>query len=256
MSSNFSFTEKVVNSDQVPITTKMKYINTLSDSVVEDLFRFGVGADSIENIKKIGSFVLSTVKEIDCLADIMKQLDSLPNEMSKHAMATAYFSLMIADEMHITLKAALEKLVLGSLVHDIGLREIPREILTKPRLQWTEEELHYYESHPSRGVEILKGIPQISYDILLIVNEHHENALGLGFPRRIRDIKINPLARIVAIADYVTDMMYDQPANKNAKDLDSIIDYIQNVMGQPFNKPAFFALKSLANKQNRINKFK
>jgi putative nucleotidyltransferase with HDIG domain len=253
-SSNFSFTEKVVKTPQVNPGTKMRYINALSENVVNDMFTFGVGVGNVESLKRMGSFIQEVSANVEGIDEILASLQSLPNEMARHSMSTAFLSLLIAQEMNITLKAALEKIVLGALVHDIGLREIPAEILNKPRRSWSESDLQHYESHPIRGVEILKEIPQISNDILLIVNEHHENAMGLGFPRRIRDIKMNPLARIVGLADYVSDMMYGTPHNPAVKSLDEIVEHIENVLGQPFNKQVFLALKSMANKQNLVSK--
>lgn len=256
MNNNFSFTEKIVSTAQIPSSTKIKYINALSETIIDDLYNLGVGVESIESLKRLGSLVQNTISGVDSIHDILKSLENLPHNMAKHAMSTAYLSLMIAAEMNITYKSALEKLVLGALVHDIGLREIPKEILEKPRLAWSEQELQYYESHTLRGLEILREIPQISYDVLLIVNEHHENAFGTGFPQRIRDIKINPLARIVAIADYTTDLLYGNFLVDKEKSLDTIVSYIQDVMGQPFNKQVFLALKSLPNKQYLINKMR
>lgn len=253
-SSNFSFTEKVLKTPQVATVTKVRYINSLADSVVSDMFAYGVGVGNVESLKRMGGFIQEAAAQVTAIDDILASLSSLPNDMARHAMSTAFFSLLIAQEMNITLKAALEKIVLGALVHDVGLREIPSEILKKPRRSWSEAEVQHYESHPLRGVEILKEIPQISNDILLIVNEHHENAMGLGFPRRIRDIKMNPLARIVSLADYVTDMMYGSDQVPASRNLDEIVEYIENILGQPFNKQSFLAFKSLANKQNLINK--
>ncbi len=254
MSANFSFTEKVVKTPQVATTTKLRYINALAESVMNDVFKFGVGAANIEGLKRMGSFIQEVTVQVDAIGEILNSLASLPSEFSRHAMTTAFLSLLITQEMHITLKAALEKTVLGALVHNVGLREIPSSILSKPRLSWTEDEIQYYESHPMRGVEILKTLPQISNDVLLIVNQHHENALGLGYPHHIRDVKINPLARIVALASYAADLMHGTHGVTPANSLDEIVSYIEKILGQPFNKSVFLALKSLANKQNLLSK--
>ena len=37
--------------------------------------------------------------------------------------------------------------------------------------------------------------------IVSIVYEHHENSIGQGFPQRLRDVKMHPLAKVTALAD-------------------------------------------------------
>lgn len=254
-SSNFAMTEKLLKSSQIPVPTKMKYVNALADSVVNDLFRFGVGTNNIEHLRRMGTFIQEATATNEAIADILNSFENMPNNMSKHAMSTAIYSMLIAQEMNITVKAALEKLTLGALLHDVGLREIPGDLLKKPRRSWTEAEVQLYETHPLRGVEILKEIPQISNDVLLIVMEHHENSVGTGYPKRMRDLKLNPLAKIVSLADCVTDTMYGTlPATVESKTLDEVVTYIEDVLGQPFNKQVFSAFKNLANKQYLLNK--
>lgn len=260
ISSGYTMTERIVNADSVSAPVKVKYVQTLVSVVVGDIFKFGVGSGAIEDIKKIGSFIADISSSIEDLDAMFKLLTNVPGDIPRHSMATAMMSLLIAEEMGITQKLTLEKLTLGGLLHDIGLKEMPREILEKPRKLWSEEEVRTYESHPRRGVELLRETTNVPDDVFAIILEHHENAQGTGYPRALRDVKMNPLARIVALADCVADEMYS-PVNGVAetdetKSLDHIVNYIENVLGQPFHKPAFLALKNLSHKQYLLNRKK
>jgi HD-GYP domain-containing protein (c-di-GMP phosphodiesterase class II) len=53
------------------------------------------------------------------------------------------------------------------------------------------------------------------------------------------------LARIVAVADCFVDLLYDNNKVDMKRTPEEAIAYIENMMGQPFNKPAFLALKSV-----------
>lgn len=255
VSSNFNMTEKIVKADALPASVKVKYVQSLVSEVVDEIFDFGVGIASYENVRRVGTFITEVASQVEDLDEIFKLLQNVSSDAPRHSMATAMIALMIADEMNLTLKAALEKITLGALLHDVGLKEIPQAILQKPRHLWTEEEVLHYESHPRRGVEILKGLTQIPDDVFSIIIEHHENAHGTGYPRRIRDVKIHPLARIVALADCVSDIMYGQTKDTaEVQSLDQVIQYIEFSLGQPFHKPAFAALKNLAHKQHITKK--
>jgi HD-GYP domain-containing protein (c-di-GMP phosphodiesterase class II) len=62
-------------------------------------------------------------------------------------------------------------------------------------------EVKAYESHVGRGVDILSKMPSVPAEVIAVAMEHHENALGQGYPRHLRDVKMNPFSKIVALAD-------------------------------------------------------
>ena len=87
-------------------------------------------------------------------------------------------------------------------------------------------------------------MPSISDDIIAIVLEHHENAPGQGYPRRIRDFKMNPFARVVALADCFAEVVMKSVNNPNPKNAAAAVGFIEVTLGQPFHKPAFLGLKA------------
>ncbi|MFN9066758.1 MAG: HD-GYP domain-containing protein, partial [Bdellovibrionales bacterium] len=165
---------------------------------------------------------------------------------AKHSMATCIIAIMIAEEMEFTQAQVFEKLAMAALLHDIGLYHLPnREFLKKPRHEWTAEEVLLYESHPIRGVEALRDLKEVSQDVLLMISEHHENALGTGFPKKIRDVKISPLGRVLIVANYFSDLLFARLETSKNYDAPLAIEFIEEVLGQPFNKQVFRCLKNI-----------
>src|SRR5690606_80586 len=119
------------------------------------------------------------------------------------------------------------------------------EIVNKPRAQLSFDELQVYESHAFRGMEILRTIPSVPDDVVAIVYEHHENAIGQGYPRKLRDLRMNPLAKVVALADAFAELTIKSPNCPTPKSAFDAINYLEVTMGQPFNKEAFTALRLL-----------
>lgn len=246
------FTNKVVNEKTVPDDIKVKFVAGLVDDAVASLERSGFA--SVEKIKNVGGIVVKMSQEMSSTFDeISKILATLPQDKSKHAMSTCFLSVMIAEEMKLTQNLTFEKLAMGSMLHDIGLKFIPQEILNKPKHLWSPDELKTYQQHPMQAVEMLRNVKEIPMDVLIIVGEHHENAQGTGYPKKLRDVKISPLSRIVALADTVADLLFPEAGNKAYKP-DEVITYIEDILGQPFNKAAFLALKNLINKKHLADK--
>ena len=145
--------------------------------------------------------------------------------------------------MAINHKIAQEKVALACLLHDVGLKAVPAAILEKPRHLWTPEELGIYEQHPIRSVELLRDVKDLSSDVLLMIAEHHENSQGTGFPKRLRDVKISPLGKIVVVGNYFANLMFCPENGSKHYTADEAIDYMENILGQPFNRQVFMARK-------------
>jgi HD-GYP domain-containing protein (c-di-GMP phosphodiesterase class II) len=94
-------------------------------------------------------------------------------------------------------------------------------------------------------------MPSIPEDLLSIVFEHHENSIGQGYPRHLRDFKMNPLAKIVALADKFTELSISSAANPEPKTPLDALEYIGTTLGQPFSKPVFLALTAALDKGAR-----
>lgn len=242
---NLQLIDKTMNNDSVSPTLKLNLIKGVTESVLTDLASNDLYVGSYDRCRQISGFIrdtVSQVKEFDKFIDLMGSLDG---DVVTKSIATSVISLSMCHQMGITMKSTLEKVVMGAFLRDVGLKEIPKAILAKPRHLRTEDEITYYESHPLRGVEMLRRMKEIPSDVLAIVLEHHENALGMGYPRRIRDIKMNPLARIVAVADIFVELLYEAQDDGSRRTPDEIVNYIENTLGQPYNKPAFIALKTI-----------
>lgn len=145
---------------------------------------------------------------MDILTDIMKNKDvqvSL-NDISatddytfSHSVSTTVYALLLGRELNYS-EAMLERLAVGTLLHDIGKVFLNRDILFKEK-QLTASEFEYVKGHVLLGYQALKkcnGVMEISRRVALC---HHERMDGSGYPRGIKGDELHEFARIVAIAD-------------------------------------------------------
>ena len=235
----------VIGKDKFSPPQKARFVSQAAHSVFNELEHMGISMSSFNSAKQVTEVTCSMVEAHNDLLTLIESFKACSDEMVRLSLATSAISVVIAQEIGWENKQTLEKLALGGLLADIGLKSLPPEILKKPRAQMTYDEAQAYESHPFKGMEMAHSLGVVPDDVVSIIYEHHENAIGQGYPRRIRDVKIHPLARVVALAQTFVGLV---PPNVNApiaKSPRDAIMYIEHTMGQPFNKEAFKALKRL-----------
>jgi len=192
---------------------------------------------------------LSLIENHNKLAQLINSFSQSSDTFINHSMAVSAVSVMIGKGMGWEKRQTLEKLSLGGLLHDIGLKLLPPEIVNKPLAEMTYEETQTYETHPFKGMQLLQSIGSVPDDIVSIVYEHQENRIGQGYPQRIRDVKQHPLAKVVALADafcYLTMKSVNSPEPKSPREA---LMYIEFTIGQPFNRDVFRALKNVVSGQ-------
>ena len=94
----------------------------------------------------------------------------------------------------------MEEIILGALLHDAGKALIPLKVLNKSE-PLTEAEMNLVRFHSIRGYKFLKQNSELPRSILLCALQHHERGDGSGYPLSVREDKIHPYAKIIAVAD-------------------------------------------------------
>jgi HD-GYP domain-containing protein (c-di-GMP phosphodiesterase class II) len=120
---------------------------------------------------------------------------------------------------------------LAGLLHDVGFRALPTELSLKARDQMTTQELAVYETHPVRGAELLKIVPGIPHEVISIVEDHHEEPYGKGFPQHKDVNRIYPLSRIIFIADHMAHRLIQSSKDPNPLTPDQIFKSVKLYYG-------------------------
>ena len=92
-----------------------------------------------------------------------------------------------------------------ALLHDVGKRAIPLEILNKPG-PLSKEEFAIMKSHTTQGCKLLERIPELREceafpAICDVCRHHHERWDGSGYPDRLAGNSITPWVQVVGLAD-------------------------------------------------------
>lgn len=237
-----TLTKKDLNDGQ-----KTALVTVATRSLFRQIEHSGMDLDMVNNAKQVTEAVVGLVEHHKSLNDLLSTLASFSDPLLVHSVATSVMGVMLASRMGYEKKTTLEKVGLGGLLHDIGLKAIPPELLNKPISAMTHDEMKLYETHSFKGQQMLTSVGLVPDDVVSIVYEHHENSIGQGYPQRLRDVKMHPLAKVVALADGFADLIFPNvncPTPKNPREA---IVFIEHTLGIPYNREAFRALKRLVN---------
>jgi putative nucleotidyltransferase with HDIG domain len=156
-------------------------------------------------------------------ADLVRQLQAADPSLITHGAAVARLSAVLGRRLGIA-GERLDTLRRAALLHDIGKRYVPREVLDKagPLLA---HERQLVEAHPAVGATML--LQAGLHAEAAIVRNHHERWDGTGYPDRLRGDAIPLESRIIQVADTFDAMTSDRPyraAIPRAVALDEIED--------------------------------
>lgn len=224
---------------------KTKVLRDAAKSVLGEIERIGFSEIAFQHAQVITEATLTLIERNLSLSSLLNSLHQSSEHSYSHSVAVSAISVMIGGSMKWERPATREKLALGGLLHDVGMKELPPDLLKKSRIEMSYDERVIYESHAFRGMQVLQEVPEVPEDIVAIAYEHHENSFGQGYPRRLKEVRIHPLARVVAVADAFCEVVLESPQNKKARNAADAVAYIENVMGQPYSKEAFKALRSI-----------
>lgn len=126
-------------------------------------------------------------------------------EIYNHSVNVSVMAILLAKELGVP-QAAIKSIGVGCLFHDIGKLEIPSKVTLKPD-PLTAAELSFLQEHPNYGEKIVRNA-KLDAGVIAIVTQHHEYIDGSGYPHKLKEDKISPLAQLVAIVN-----LYDNLCN-------------------------------------------
>ena len=142
-----------------------------------------------------------------CTRDLVDQLQAADETLVDHGAGVAQLAVTLGWQLGIA-GERLDTLCRAALLHDIGKRYVPREVLDKPGPLLTHER-QLVEAHAGVGASMLQqaGLRAEA----AVVRNHHERWDGTGYPDRLHGDAIPLESRIIAVADTFDAMTSDRP---------------------------------------------
>ncbi len=168
-------------------------------------------------------------------------LDARDPYTAGHSLRVAEYSYKLALAMGIPNEEA-ETIRIAAQLHDIGKIGIPDAVLQKPG-PLSAEEYGLIKLHPQIGRRILEKVGRFDR-LLAVVELHHENYDGTGYPYGLVGADVPLAARIVRVAD-AFDAMTSTRSYRSSLALRSAVHEIERNAGRMFDPLAVKAFLRL-----------
>jgi len=189
---------------------------------------------SADNERKAREVLDSHISMMEALGRAIAKRDS---DTGAHNYRVAWIAARIAERMGLK-GSAMQALIAGSFLHDVGKIGIPDAILLKPG-KLDAAELTVMRTHVEQGETIVTGMGWLD-GANAVVAAHHEKWDGSGYPRQLKGAAIPLAARIFAVAD-VYDALCSKRPYKAPMNLEAVMAILEKDTGSHFD-PAVMAV--------------
>jgi HD-GYP domain-containing protein (c-di-GMP phosphodiesterase class II) len=134
-----------------------------------------------------------------------------------------------------------EELAVAGILHDIGMADVPVQVIVRPEEEWSVEDQEAYRKHPEHSLRMIKARKLILPELVMnAVLNHHERFNGTGFPKMLSGRKLNQETQLLAMAD-IFDEMTTVKEGKARQTLDTVLKHFEDLLnttdplGPPFD---------------------
>jgi len=161
-------------------------------------------------VDQLSQSLLKLVRdERDAVISSLLGSETKAGDPARSGVNTAILSAVIGQTLRLP-PYKLSYLATGALLHDVGMLRLPDSIVKKEGAL-SEDEAQKMRAHPLISYRIITKELLYPDDVGLIGLQHHERWDGEGYPRKTVGIEIDPLARIVSVADAFEAMVSVKP---------------------------------------------
>lgn len=207
---NLVLLDKVDKNPNVSNQKKLNLIKHTGEIILEHMHLDGIDEDCFQEGRAFVESLISILASNPEISQLLQLLLAHSDVLYIHSVSVALYAQMAAKKAGWVSPSTLCKVAMGGLLHDIGEKELDREILLKPRRLRSLPEVKSYESHTIRGLDILRAVQCVPQEVIQIVHQHHENCSGTGYPGHLFKERIFPPARLIAVVDEFCNMVLDR----------------------------------------------
>jgi putative nucleotidyltransferase with HDIG domain len=195
-----SYVKKVLSDKNVESHKKCEILHTHTAQCVQELLTENVTGEKINQVKEIIAETLPLMLENSGETNkVMIQVLSHDYYTYTHSVGVSTYAMGFANYLKLK-EEDLNKIGIGGLLHDLGKKNVPLDIINKPG-KLTDKEFKIMQNHPQWGVDLLQEVGETDEGILSILLQHHEKQHGGGYPNNLNGNQIHLYAQITTISD-------------------------------------------------------
>ncbi len=175
--------------------------------------------------------ILLEQSTLDTIATLQIALEEKDKYTAGHTKRVTIYGTALGKALGLS-EAELKTLRRACQIHDIGKLVIDVSCIQKPG-PLNDEEWARVKKHPEVGHNIVKPLSFLEHEGR-IIHHHHERMDGNGYPGRLTGESIDPLTRILTVADSY-DAMTSMRSYKVNKSVEEAAEELYNCAGSQFD---------------------
>jgi HD-GYP domain-containing protein (c-di-GMP phosphodiesterase class II) len=175
---------------------------------VFDSLRNGLRGDISAVQEAINPLIEGVFRNQEAVAALLRLKES-GDYRYHHGISMAVWAAIVGRHLGLH-RDELEKLAVGCAMCDVGMTQLPPELLDQAE-NLTEQQLRIVRAHPIMGADMVSQSKDVDFEILAVIENHHERMDGSGYPRGIEGAAIPLLARIAGLVDTYDAMITARP---------------------------------------------
>lgn len=193
------YISKIVDDTSISNRVKSEIIHDMASETIHELFLRDIRASKIDSVSNVVNDTIEVILRDKSAIKAMLGVTSYDYYTYTHCVNVSIYALGFGA----FLKLPKEDLVIlgrGSILHDLGKKNVPHTIVNKNG-SLSDDEFEIMKKHPTYGKELLEQIGETDPIVIKIVEQHHEKLNGSGYPFGLHKEEIHFLSQIVTIAD-------------------------------------------------------
>lgn len=214
--------------------------------MIEDVLLLPGQQEPVETISEISRTFQEWVTRDEKQFGYLLDMSSHDFYTSTHMVNVGVGCGLLVRKLRPNDEAMFALAVQGGLLHDVGKRDIPPEILNKAG-KLDPEEWETLRMHPSIGHAELSAFPTMPAAVLEVARDHHERLDGKGYPNGVFADQIGFLARVCAVVDVFDAITATRPYRGPTHPRDAL-RMMTDGIGTQFDREIFETWKALVEK--------
>ena len=206
--------------------SKIKQMETggFGESLEERIFFTGP-ASTVDSVRRV------RLEARKAAAALMRTAGARGTESEAHCERTAVWSRRLAQDLGLSSDRVLD-VELGALLHDVGYAMVRDVDFHRPGPLPADDKIDL-RRHCDLGAAILRDIPVLRRAVQL-VQFHHEEFDGSGYPFGLAGLDIPIDARIFHLVDAYESLTHDRPHRARVSD-SKARDILEDAVGRSFD---------------------
>lgn len=200
---NFVFNKMVKLSNLTLSLEDFRLVSKLIEAIVPLSVALKISPKLVEDLVNIHLDVYKETRSFLDLNTVTDKDDGMSRKLT-HLMLSTLLSKKILKNIEWGSNTVLKKIIKCSLFHNLSIGDDHLEYEELAKIKDHTLLRKNFLLHPLKSASIVEKFDFVDNDIVTMINQHHEQGDGSGFPKGLTNSTISKMSSVFIISEYLT----------------------------------------------------